>query len=91
MASNKTQSASYRRNRDYSTYFKWNYELNCDVYNCYIRAREDPSIGYMKGLKKYWDEIHPEFNFFTEKQLRQQPTFVEKKNSCIKLSRFNKF
>ena len=31
----------------------------------------------MKGLKKYWDEIHPEFNFFTEKQLRQQPTFVE--------------
>ena len=52
MASNKTKSASYRRNRDYSTYFKWNYELNCDVYNCYIRAREDPSIGYMKGLKK---------------------------------------
>ena len=45
----------------------------------------------MKGLKKYWDEIHPEFNFFTEKQLRQQPTFVEKKNSCIKQSRFNKF
>ena len=41
MASNKTKPVSYRRNRDYSTYLKCTYELNCDVYNCYILARED--------------------------------------------------
>ena len=61
MASNKIKPVSYRRNRDYSTHFKWTYELNCDVYNCYIQARRDTSIGYMKRLKKYCDEIHPEF------------------------------
>ena len=83
MASNKTKPVSYRRNRDYSTHFKWTYELNCDVYNCYMRARKDPSIGYMKRLKKYWDEIHPEFSFFTEKQLRQQSTFVENKKLVL--------
>ena len=53
MASNKTKPVSYCRNRDYSTHLKCTYELYCDVYNCYIRAREDPSIGYMKRLKKY--------------------------------------
>ena len=37
----------------------------------------------MKQLKKYWDEIHPEFNFFTEKQLRQQSTFVENKKLVL--------
>ena len=84
MASNKTKPVSYRRNRGYSTHFKWTYELNFDVYNCYIRAREDPSIGYMKQLKKYWDEIHPEFSFFTEKQLRQQSTFVENKKLVLR-------
>ena len=83
MASNKTKPVSYRRNRDYSTHFKWTYKLNCDVYNCYMRARKDPSIGYMKRLKKYWDEIHPEFSFFTEKQLRQQSTFVENKKLVL--------
>ena len=51
MASKKTKPVSYHRNRDYSAHFKWIYELNCDVYNCYIRAREDPSIGYVKQLK----------------------------------------
>ena len=81
MASNKTKPLSYHRNRDYSIHFKWTYELNCDINNCYIQAREDQSIGYMKRLKKYWDEIHPEFNYFTEKQLRQQSAFVEKKRN----------
>ena len=37
----------------------------------------------MKQLQKYWDEIHPEFNFFTEKQLCQQSTFVEKKKLLL--------
>ena len=35
-------------------------------------------------LKKYWDEIHPEFNFYTEKQLRQHSTFVEKKKLVLR-------
>ena len=87
MASNKTKPVSYHRNRDYSTYLKCTYELNCDVYNCYILAREDPSIGYMKRLKKYWDEINPEFNFFTEKQLRKQSTFVEKEKLVLQNNR----
>ena len=83
MASNKTKPVSYRRNRDYNTHFKWTYELHFDVHNCYIRVREDLSIGYMKRLKKYWDEIYPEFNFFAEKQLRQQPIFIEKKKLVL--------
>ena len=37
----------------------------------------------MKRLKKYWDEIHPEFNFFIEKQLHQQSMFVEKKKLVL--------
>ena len=53
------------------------------VYNCYIRARKDMSIRYMKRLKKYWDEIHLELNFFTERQLHQQSTFAEKKKLVL--------
>ena len=57
----------------------WTYELNRDVYQCYIKARENPKIGYMKRMKQYWDNLHPEFTNFNEKQLRQQATFVESK------------
>ena len=32
MASNKSKPVSYRRNRDYSTHFKWTYELNCEPF-----------------------------------------------------------
>ena len=46
----------------------------------------------MKQLKKYLAEIHPEFNFLTEKRLRKQSAFVEKKNkSFTKQSKFNQF
>ena len=42
---------SYRRNRDYSKSFAWTYELNKDLYKCYVKAKEDPKIGYMNRLK----------------------------------------
>ena len=61
---------SYRRNRDYSRQFDWTYDLKRDVYNCYIKARENKSIGYMKRLKSYWDELHPGFAFLSDKNLR---------------------
>ncbi len=78
----KTRSVSYRRNRDYTESFSWTYELNTDVLQCYTKARGDPKIGYMERMKNYWDELHPELNHFTSKQLRQQATFVEKKRSA---------
>ena len=37
----------------------------------------------MKRLKKYWDELHPDLNFFNEKQLRKQATFVESKGLIL--------
>ena len=61
---------SYRRNRDYTRKFDWTYDLKRDVYNCYIKARENKSIGYMKRLKSYWDELHPGFAFLSDKNLR---------------------
>ena len=69
---------SYRRNRDCSKQFDWTYDLKKDVYNCYLKAKEDPKIGYMKRLKKYWDELHPEFNFLSDKNLRDQVSRIEK-------------
>ena len=78
-----TKSVSYRRNRNYTKHFEWTYELNRDVYRCYTQARSDPRTGYMKRLKKYWDELHPDLNCFNEKQLRQQATFVESKRLIL--------
>ena len=69
---------SYRRNRDYSKQFDRSYDLKKDVYNCYLRVKEDPKIAYMKGFKKYWDELHPEFNFLSYKNLRDQASRIEK-------------
>ena len=61
---------SYRRNRDYSSLFDWTYDLKRDVYNCYIKARENKSIGYLKIFKSYWDELHPGSAFLSDKNLR---------------------
>ena len=61
---------SYKRNHDYTRQFNWTYDLKRDVYNCYIKARENKSIGYMKRLKSYWDELHPGFSFLSDKNLR---------------------
>ena len=64
------KSVSYRRNRDYSKSFAWTYELNKDLYKCYVKATEGPKIGYMNRLKEYWLEIHLELNYFFIKKLK---------------------
>ena len=67
---------SYRRSRNYQEKFQWTFELNQDLYQFYKKAREDPSIGYMKRMKSYWDVKYPNYSHFSAKQLRQQDTFV---------------
>ena len=79
----KTTATSYRGKRDYFQHFEWSYELNSDVYKCYSKPRENPKIGYMKRLKEEWDKLHPEIAYFTQKQLRQQATFVASKSIIL--------
>ena len=74
---------SYRRNRDYSTHFNWTYDLKRDVYRCYLMAKEDPRIGYMKRLKEKRDEIHPEYSFLSDKNLRDQASRIEKNKDVM--------
>ena len=38
--------------------FDWTYDLNCDLYNCYTKAKENLAIGYMKRMKQNWDTIY---------------------------------
>ena len=64
----KTISTSYCRNRGYSQRFEWTYDLNYDVYKCYISARNNPKFGYMKRMKEEWDNLHPELSHFNQKQ-----------------------
>ena len=67
----KIISASYRRNRnrdyDYSQHFEWTYELNYDVYKCYLNARNNLKIGNMKIMKEEWDNRHAELSHFNPK------------------------
>ena len=48
---------SYKRpSCDYSkTKVKWSYELNKDLYNCYVES-DHKTHGHMKRLKSLWDE-----------------------------------
>ena len=71
--------ASYRRNRNYSKQFAWTHELNVDLYKCYRKAKEDPSIGYINRLKNYWNEIYPQFSYLSFKRLRDQASRVEQR------------
>ena len=73
------KSISYRRNRDYTKQFDWTCDLNCDLYNCYTKAKENLAIGYMKRMKQNWDTIHPEFSHLTDKHLRDQASRIIKK------------
>ena len=57
-----TKTVSHRRNIDYKKQFNWAYVLNKDLFDCYTKAREDPSKGYMKGLKNLWDTLHQNDN-----------------------------
>ena len=71
-------AVSYRRKRDYTKQFDWNYELNNDLYKCYLRAKENKSLGYMARMKNIWDEINPEYSFLTSNLLRDQASRVVK-------------
>ena len=71
---------SYRRNRDYTNDFNWTYELKTDVHKCYVEAHNDKSIEYMKRLNNLWDKMHPEYNFLSDKNLRDQASRVRKNN-----------
>ena len=75
--------ASYRRNRDYSKQFAWTHELNEDLYKCYRKAKEDPSIGYINRLKNYWDKIYPQFSYLSSKRLRDQASRVERRKIAM--------
>ena len=37
----------------------------------------------MKRTKNYWDELHPKMSYFSEKQLRQQASFVKSKSLVL--------
>ena len=80
---NTTTSVSYRRDRDYSKQFKWTYELNKDLYNCYTKARENPKKGYMKRMKVLWDGLHPEISYFNGKYLRQQSVYITQRGYIL--------
>ena len=80
---NTTTSVSYRRDRDYSKQFKWTYELNKDLYNCYTKARENPKKGDMERKKMLWDNLHPELSYFNGKYLRQQSTYITQRGYIL--------
>ena len=63
---------TYRKNRDYTKQFDWTYDLHCDLYSCYTKAKENPVIVYRKYMKQTWDIIHPEFSHLSDKNLRDQ-------------------
>ena len=83
MSTSKHKSASYRRNRDYAKQFNWTYELNVDLYKCYTEACKVSKKCYMARMKKMWDRLHAELNHFTEKYLRQQATYIEKRGYLL--------
>ena len=82
---NTTTSVSYRRDRDYSKQFKWTYELNKDLYNCYTKARQNPKKSYMKRMKVLWDDLHPELSYFNRKYLRQQSTYITQRDYVLEI------
>ena len=86
---NTTTSVSYRRDRDYSKQFKWTYELNKDLYNCYTKERENPKKGDMKRMKVLWDNLHPELSYFNGKYLRQQSTYITQRGYILEIQTEN--
>ena len=76
-----TKGNSVRRNRDYSEKFTWTEDLNKDLYQLYVIAKQE-GPGFMKRLKLAWDAKHPQLNYFNEKQLRQQAWQYGKKREA---------
>ena len=75
-----TTMPSYRHNHNYSSQFKWRYNLKQDVFRCSKEAKNNPRIGSMKRMKKLWHNIHPELNHFRDKNPRDIASRVEKDN-----------
>ena len=69
---------TYRKNRDYTKQFDWTYDLHCDLYSCYTKAKENPVIVYRKYMKQTCDIIHPEFSHLSDKNLRDQTSRIIK-------------
>ena len=81
-------SVSYRRNRDYTKQFDWTYDLNCDLYNYYTKAKDNPTIGYMKRMKQNWDIIDPKFSHLSDKNLRDHASRIIK-NKIVMETQFS--
>ena len=71
-----------RWNRDYSVKVTWMYELNKDLYDCYVEA--DRSVyGYSGCMKTLWDARHPEYSHMTAKHLTTQISRIQKKKLIL--------
>ena len=81
MASRKT---SYRRNPDYSKSFKWTYDLDKGLYECYTKSKSDPRIGYMNRMKQFLDDKHPELNSYILKNLIDYISSIIKRKVVMK-------
>lgn len=75
-------SVSYQKNRDYTKQLHQTYELNCDLYNCFNKAKANPAFGYMKHMKQNWDIIHLEFSHLSGKNLSDRASRVIKNKNC---------
>ena len=80
------KSVSYRRNRANSKSFAWTYKLIKDLYKCYLKPKEDSKVGYMNRLKEYWEEIHPDLNYFSSKNVRDHVSSIIKHNIIMETS-----
>ena len=78
------KSVSYRINRDYTKQSDWTQDLNCDLYNCYTKAKESPAIGYIKRMKQNWDIIHLNF-LLSDKNLHDQASRIIKNKTVMEM------
>ena len=53
----RTRRPSMRRNRDYSQHMTWTYELNSDLYKCYLEA-DSSKYKYSTRMKELCDKSH---------------------------------
>ena len=74
MATQQTiKGISVRKHRNYSNDMVWTQKLNRELYELYLQARANPERGgYIKTLKKLWDEKHEEYNHLSPANLAQQ-------------------
>ena len=79
-----SRKSSYRRNRDYSKSFKWTYDLDKDLYECFTKSKSDPRIGFINQMKQFWDEKHPELSSFTSRNLRDYVSGIIKRMVVMK-------